>query len=367
MKIDRVELVQIGLPLVHPFETSFMRETHKQCILVHVLGEGLHGWGEVVAMAEPLYNEETLKTCWHMLADFLIPLTLGRDWPDPWAWAAAVKPFRRNFMAKAGLEAALWDLFSQLQSQSLFQLWGGTRPRVPVGVSLGIEATQAELFGEVERALAAGYRRVKLKIKPGWDVEVVREARRRYPELILQVDANSAYTLEQASIFEALDDLNLLLIEQPLAHDDIIDHAALQKKLKTAVCLDESIHGLEDCRKALELGSCRIINIKPGRVGGYCESLRIHGYCRERNVPVWCGGMLETGIGRLQNLALASLDGFTLPGDVSASSRYFAEDIIEPAVTLEEDGTVLVPTEAGLHRRLRHDFIGTLCERRESF
>ena len=367
MKIDHVELFLISLPLAHPFETSFMREIDKDCILVRVQGEGLEGWGEVVAMAEPLYNEETLETAWHVLRDFLIPLTTGRAWDDPGQWAVAVVHFRRNFMAKAGLEGALWDLFSQLQCRSLADLWGGTRSRVEVGVSLGIEKTLPELLEQIDSSLKAGYRRVKLKIKPGWDLAIVREVRARYPELLLQVDANSAYRLEDAPIFEAMDDLGLLLIEQPLAHDDIIDHASLQGRLNTPLCLDESIHTREDCRKALQLGACRIINIKPGRMGGFCQARATHDLCRAQGIPVWCGGMLETGIGRLQNLALAALQGFSLPGDLSASARYFAEDIIDPPVVLESDGCVLVPTEIGISQRLRHDRLDRYTRRRQLF
>jgi len=363
--IEAVELRLISMPLVHPFETSFMRETDKDCILVRALGSGLEGWGEVVAMPEPLYNEETIATCWHMLVDFLIPKTLRRAWKDPGEWAQAMRPLRRNYMAKAGLEGALWDLYSQVQGKSLAQLWGGRRSRVPVGVSLGIEASMPELLAQVEQAVEAGYRRIKLKIKPTWDVAVVREVRRLYPQIQLQVDANSAYTLDDVEVFRAMEDLDLLLIEQPLAHDDIIDHATLQGQLATAICLDESIHSRDDCRKALQLQACRIINIKPGRVGGFCESLRIHELCQSHGVPVWCGGMLETGVGRLQNLALASLDGFTLPGDLSASARYFREDIIDPPVTLESDGCVVVPTHVGLGGRLDLSRVEHYCQKME--
>lgn len=333
------------MALRSPFETSFARETHKECLLVRVYSQGLEGWGEVVAMAEPLYNEETLETCWHILRDVLIPATLGRSWEHPTQWSQALSHIRRNYMARAGLEAALWDVYAQMQGQSLARLWGGTRERVEVGISLGIEANLDQLLPQIDQALSEGYRRVKLKIKPGWDVQVCREVRNRYPDLQLQVDANSAYQFSHLPIFQELDTLNLLLIEQPLAHDDIVDHAQLQRQLTTPICLDESIDSVEQCRRALDLGSARVINVKPGRVGGFTAARAIHDLCQARGVPCWVGGMLETGVGRLQNLALASLPNFTLPGDLSASRRYFENDIIDPEVVLESDGCVRVSTE----------------------
>ena len=348
MRIDRVELRWISMPLRMPFETSFARETDKDCLLVRVFGEGFEGWGEVVAMKEPLYNEETLKTCWHLLEDLLIPLVLSRPWSSVEEWCEATRHVRRNYMARAGLEAALWDLFSLCEGRSLSSLWGGVRARVEVGISLGIEASLDQLLPQVEAAIADGYRRIKLKIKPGWDLVPVAEVRRRWPELVLQVDANSAYRLSDGSHLAALDEFGLLLIEQPLEHDDIVDHATLARLLKTPVCLDESIDTVDQCRRALDLGSAAIINIKPGRVGGYDASRAIHDYCARRGVPCWVGGMLETGVGRLQNLALASLPNFTLPGDISASRRYFARDIIDPEVVLESDGCVRVPEVPGV-------------------
>lgn len=346
MQIDRVELRWVSIPLLTPFETSFARETDKDCLLVRVFGEGLEGWGEVVAMTEPLYNEETLKTCWHILEDLLVPLLFSRDWATVEDWTEATRHIRRNYMARAGLEAALWDLYSQCRKQSLSALWGGVRSRVEVGISLGIEACLDDLLPQIESA--AAYRRVKLKIKPGWDLEVVREVRSRWPSRLLQVDANSAYRLHDSDRLAGLDEFGLLLIEQPLEHDDIVDHATLQRSLRTPICLDESIDSMEQCRRALDLGSARIINIKPGRVGGFAASRSIHDLCAARGVPCWVGGMLETGIGRLQNLALASLPNFTLPGDISASRRYFARDIIDPEVVLESDGCVLVPETPGV-------------------
>jgi len=355
------------MPLRTAFETSFARETVKDCLLVRVQGEGAEGWGEVVAMKEPLYNEETLRTCWHILEDVLIPLTLERDWDSPEAWCQAVSHVRRNYMARAGLEAALWDLYSALQGHSLAQLWGGVRERVEVGISLGIEANLPALLAHVQSGVAEGYRRVKLKIKPGWDVAIVEEVRARYPSLVLQVDANSAYSLKDATLLAGLDALELLLIEQPLSHDDIVDHATLQKLLRTSICLDESIDNVHQCRRALELGSARIINVKPGRVGGYCAARAIHDLCLSRGVPCWVGGMLETGVGRLQNLALASLENFTLPGDISASRRYFERDIIEPEVVLESDGCVRVPEVAGVGQWLDWKALHSYTQRSEVF
>lgn len=348
MRIDRVELRWVSIPLRTPFETSFARETDKDCLLVRVFGEGYEGWGEVVAMKEPLYNEETLTTCWHILEDVLIPLLFSRDWSTVEEWCEATRHVRRNYMARAGIEAAIWDLHSLCERKSLAALWGGVRSRVEVGISLGIEADLAELLLQVEAGIAEGYRRVKLKIKPGWDFEPASAVRRRWPSLSLQLDANSAYRLQDTELLTPLDDFGLLLIEQPLDHDDIVDHATLQKSLKTPICLDESIDSVEQCRRALDLGSARIINIKPGRVGGYVASRAIHDLCAGRGVPCWVGGMLETGVGRLQNLALASLENFTLPGDISASKRYFERDIIDPEVMLESDSCVRVPEVPGV-------------------
>ncbi|MBT9582998.1 o-succinylbenzoate synthase [bacterium] len=367
MKIDAVELRLLCMELRTPFETSFARETHKECLLVRVDGEGLQGWGEVVAMSEPLYNEETLVTCWHILEDVLIPATLSRDWESPDLWAEGMVRYRRNYMAKAGMEAALWDLWSQLRAQPLSRLWRGVRDRVDVGISLGVESDLGHLLPRIEDALQEGYRRVKLKIKPGWDVEVVAEVRRRYPELTLQVDANSAYGLEHLPTFQALDELQLLMIEQPLAYDDIVDHAQLQQCLRTPICLDESIDSLDQCRRALNLGSARVINIKPGRVGGFWAARAIHDHCQQRGIACWVGGMLETGVGRLQNLSLASLPNFTLAGDISASRRYFERDIIEPEVELGADGKVSVPTEFGVGSRLHWPSLERYTQRRQRY
>ncbi len=367
MRIDRVELRWVSMPLRTPFETSFARETNKDCLLVRVFGEGFEGWGEVVAMNEPLYNEETLKTCWHILEDVLIPLVFSRDWSSVEDWCRSVRHIRRNYMARAGLEAALWDLYSLCEGKSLATLWGGVRSRVEVGISLGIESSLEQLLPQVEAGIAEGYRRIKLKIKPGWDLEVVKAVRSRWPDLVLQVDANSAYRLEDSELLKGLDDFSLLLVEQPLEHDDIVDHAVLQRSLSTPICLDESIDSGDQCRRALDLGSARIINIKPGRVGGFVASRAIHDLCAARGVPCWVGGMLETGVGRLQNLALASLPNFRLPGDISASRRYFTRDIIEPEVTLEPDGCVRVPQVPGVGQFLDWRALDFYTQRSEVF
>ncbi|MDR5695323.1 MAG: o-succinylbenzoate synthase [Armatimonadota bacterium] len=367
MRVEAIELRQIAMPLLFPFETSFGREEVKICLLVRIYADGLSGWGEAPASAAPLYNEETVGTAWHILESFIIPRVLGWTFHHPSEFPALVKDIRRHHMAKAGIEAALWDLFCQAESIPLYQALGGERRRIVVGVSLGIEETVDKLLSRIEDFLARGYRRIKVKIKPGWDVEVVKAIRRTFGEILLQVDANSAYTLEDIPIFEALDAFHLLLIEQPLAEDDLVDHAKLQAKLSTPICLDESIVHPEDARKAIELGSCRVINIKQARLGGLSAALRTHDICQERNVPVWCGGLLETGVGRAVNIALASLSNFRLPADLSASDRYFQEDIIEPPVTLNPDGTITVPTAPGLGFQVVEERVEKYTVRKQVF
>jgi O-succinylbenzoate synthase len=366
MRIERAELRQIELPFVFPFETSFGREDTKACVLVRLYADGLEGWGEAPAAAAPLYNEETVGTAWHVLEEFILPLLLGRDLDDPREFPPLVRHLRRHHMAKAGAEAALWDLYCQRRGISLAEALGGTRRTVEVGVSLGIEPDVAILLGRIEEFLKRGYRRIKVKIKPGWDVGVVRQIRDRFGGIRLQVDANSAYTPAQASVLRALDEFDLLLIEQPLGEDDIVDHAALQKQLRTPICLDESIVTPDDARKALDLGSCRVINIKAARLSGLAAGVQTHDLCRARGIPVWCGGLLETGIGRATNLALASLPNFVLPSDLSASDRYFQEDLIDPPVTLNADGTITVPTTPGLGFAVRTERIDRATTRRTS-
>ena len=351
MKIDRVELRELHLPLVHFFETSFGRTTARRIVLVRAESaesEGLTGWGEVTCGEEPFYNYETPETAWHILRDFLAPWTLKREWATPSALAERFRPIRGHNMAKAGLENALWDLEAQRQGMPLWKLLGGTLEEIPCGVSIGIQNSVEELLDNIGREVAAGYQRIKLKIKPGWDTEVLERVRARFPRIVLSVDANSAYTLDDLPHLKELDRFLLLMIEQPLHWNDIVDHAKLQRGLETAICLDESIHGAADARQAIELGSCKIINIKLGRVGGHTTARETQELCRARRVPVWCGGMLESGIGRAHNIAMSTLAGFTLPGDVSASQRYWREDIIEPEVTVSPRGTIAAPQRPGL-------------------
>jgi O-succinylbenzoate synthase len=352
VKIERIEMHHIDLPLVHPFETSFGRETTRSCILVAVHAAGFIGWGECVAGAGPWYSYETLGTAWHVLRDFLIPMVLGQEVASPAGVEACFRRVRGHPMARAALEASVRDLLAQNQGMTLAASLGGRRDRVPVGVSLGVEPSLERLIEEVSRHVDEGYRRVKLKIKPGWDVEIVRTVRERWPDLPLQVDANAAYTLAHVAIFRELDQLDLLLIEQPLHHDDIVDHAKLQAQLQTPLCLDESIHSPAHARWALEIDACRVINIKVGRVGGLAAARRIHDLCEERGVPVWCGGMLETNVGRAANVALATLPNFILPGDISASARYYERDIAEPDFALNDDSTLSVPSGPGLGVRV---------------
>jgi len=365
IKIDGVEIRLIRLPLIEPFETSFGKIDSRLIFLVSLEADGLRGWGEVVASEEPRYSYETVGTALHVLRDFLGPALLQGTISSLDDLANRLTPVRGHNMAKAGLELAFMHLLAQIRGVSLSTLIGGERQRVPVGVSLGIQPKISRLLERVERYLSLGYQRIKLKIKPGWDLDVVSEVRRKYPNILLSVDANSAYRLKDQEHLKHLDDFNLLMVEQPLENDDLIDHAKLQKVMKTSLCLDESITNLRQAKLALELGSCRIINIKIGRVGGYSAALGIHDLCASQNVPVWCGGMLESGIGRAHNLALASLRGFTLPGDISASSRYFERDIISPEVTVAADGTVAVPTGVGLGFDIDLDFINHLTETRE--
>lgn len=348
MRIDRVELRHVRMPLLRPFETSFGSEAERDCIIVRLDAEGLVGWGECAADRWPGYSYETVGTAWHFLEEFAIPRLLAEPIGGPSELRARLRDLKGHCLARAGLEMALWDLAGKATSRSLADLLGGTRRRVEVGVSIGIQPDIRTLVSIVDSYIRQGYCRVKLKIKPGRDVDEVRAVRREFPGLRLQVDANSAYSLEQAQVFEAMDDLDLLLIEQPLAEDDLIDHSRLQACLRTPICLDESIQGLRHARQALDIGACRVINIKPGRVGGLSEAVAIHDLCLARGVPVWCGGMLETGIGRAANLALASLPGFTLPGDISATDRYYEEDIAQPRFVLHADSTIAVPRKPGL-------------------
>ena len=367
MRIDNIHLYHIRMPYVTPFQTSRWTELDRECVIVRVRAGGLTGWGECCASQDCAYSYETVKTNWLILEDFIIPDVLAADLPDIAAYEAAVEHITGHPMAKAGLEMALWDCFAQAAGVSLQTFIGGAGNRVPVGVSVGIQPTTRQLLDVVGGYLAQGYGRVKLKIKPGRDVDDTAAVRGAYPNLRLQVDANSVYRLQDADRLKALDDLGLLLIEQPLGRDDIIDHAKLQPLLQTPLCLDESITSTTHARWALELGACRIINIKPGRVGGLAEAIRVHDYCRARGVPVWMGGMLETGLGRAANVAVASLPGFTLPGDISASARYYAEDLITQPFVLNPDSTLSVPTGPGLGVTVRPEVLEKVTLRQQAF
>ena len=356
------------LPLVHFFETSFGRIDDKHFILVRLDGEGATGYGECVAEQDPYYSSETNETAWHIITNFVAPRVLGADFAHPRDLFPALKPIRGHNMAKAAVEMAAWDLFATERGEPLSRVLGGShlrsgssggqaRDRIASGVSIGIQRSLDELAAKVERELAAGYRRIKIKIKPGWDLSAVETVRARFGAIPLMVDANAAYTLADADHLAELDRFDLMMIEQPLDYDDIADHAALQRRLKTPICLDESIKTTAIAREAIAAGACRIINIKPGRVGGFAESIRLHDLCASQGIPVWHGGMLESGIGRAANVHLSTLANFTLPGDIAASARYFDPDLIEPPIEVAADGTVAVPTAAGIGVVIREDRI----------
>jgi O-succinylbenzoate synthase len=347
MKISSIDLYVIKMPLKSPFLTHLGAVTDREGIIVSVMDEeGVSGFGEGVAFSSPWYTEETVETSLHMLTSFLIPLLEKNPIKHPKEVSGLFRSVRRNHMAKAALETAIWDLYAKREKQALSKLIGGKRERIPSGVVVATDSTENALK-QIEGYLKEGYQRFKIKINPELDLAFLREIRRHYPEIVLMADANSAYSLKDIDRLKALDEYELLMIEQPLAHDDIIEHAILQKEIQTPICLDESIVTFEDARKAIELGSCKIINIKIGRVGGLSEAIRIHNYCYEPNIPVWCGGMIEFGVSRAHNIALASLPGFSIPGDISASSRFWEQDIILPEVTVN-DGWVDVPGEPGI-------------------
>jgi o-succinylbenzoate synthase len=347
LRIDRADLIIVRMSLVRSFETSSSRRSDLEHILVKVYADGLIGWGECASPVDPYYCEETTETAWHILKEFIVPAVLGRSFSSIEQLRAFYAKVKRNNFAKAGLEMAAWDLLARAAEQPLHALLGGTRNEILSGVSLGIESDMGRLFGIIDQYLDEGYRRVKLKIGPGKDVAYIGQVRERYPDLPLMADANSAYRVADLPTLKQLDEFDLMMIEQPLAHDDIVDHAQLQRALKTPICLDESIHTADDARKALDLGSGKIINIKVSRLGGLDEAKKVHDLCRERGVPVWCGGMHEYGVGRAANVAICSLPGFVLPGDVSGSDKYYAEDIVDPPI-LAKNGAIAVPDAPGL-------------------
>jgi O-succinylbenzoate synthase len=366
MKIIQVDLREIRLPLVHFFETSFGRTTERRILLARLTdADGAEGWGECTAGEGPFYCEEWTDSAWSTLKTYLAPMVLGREVAGAADIFSLMKAVRGNRMAKAALETACWDLEAKRAGVPLWKHLGGVRREIACGVSIGIQDTIEALLAKIEVELDAGYQRIKIKIKPGWDINVLEKVRARFPEIRLMGDANSAYSLADAPLFRAMDEFDLMMIEQPLAYDDMLDHAELQKQVKTSICLDESIRTPADAGHAIDLNACRIINVKLGRVGGHREAQRMERICRERNIPVWCGGMLESGIGRAHNIAMATLEGFMLPGDVSASARYWAEDIIEPSVTITPAGTIIAPDAPGLGFEIKHGRIDKLTVRKE--
>jgi O-succinylbenzoate synthase len=350
--IERIELRLLRLPLVRFFETSFGRVHDRSFLLVRVEGEGECGWGECVAESQPYYSPETTRTAWHVIAEYVAPIVVGRRFDHPSGVFDALRRIRGHNMAKAAVEMATWDLFARQQGQPLARVLGGSGARIAsgiaAGVSIGIQDSLEQLVERVRIELAAGYRRVKIKIKPGWDLEAVETVRAAVGTIPLMVDANAAYRLEDAAHLAHLDAFDLMMIEQPLDYDDIRDHAELQRRLRTAICLDESIHSVRAAGDAIAIGACRVINIKPGRVGGHGESIRLHDLAAAHAVPVWHGGMLESGIGRAHNIHLSTLSNFTLPGDVAASRRYYAPDLVEPGIEVRPDGTIAVPAGPGI-------------------
>lgn len=348
MRIERMELRLLRLPLVRFFETSFGRTAERRFVLVTVEGDGAVGRGECVADANPFYSAETTGTAWHVISEFIAPLVAGRDFAHPREIWPALQPIRGHNMAKAAVEMAAWDLFASQQGVPLWQALGGSHRRIEAGVSIGIQDSLEELVERVAIERGAGYRRVKIKIKPGWDVEPVALLRQRFGDFPLMVDANGAYRLADAATLQALDDYALMMVEQPLEYDDLRDHARLQARMRTALCLDESIGSVRQAEEAIDLGACRVINVKPGRVGGHAVSRDLHDLAARHGVPVWHGGMLESGVGRAHNLHLSTLPNFTLPGDVAASRRYYAPDLIDPEIDVQPDGTIAVPAGAGI-------------------
>ena len=368
LQLDRVELREIELPLKAPFETSFGRSTRRRILLVRCsTRRGMTGYGECVAMEHPFYNHETIDTAWLMTTKYIVPLLEAAQIQSAAQVRDALAPIRENRMAKAGVEAAIWDLEAKLAEQPLWRYIGGTQAEIACGVSIGLQDSTEALLEQVSRELESGYQRIKIKIKPGKDAQLVEAVRRQFPNITLSVDANSAYSLvTDCPLLTRLDDFALLMIEQPLAPGDLVDHAKLQRALNTSICLDESIVSLANAQHAHELGACRIINIKLGRVGGYSEAKDIQAFAQAHGMPVWCGGMLEAGIGRAHNIALSTLSGFTLPGDVSASERYWEQDIIEPPVTVSRAGTITAPTGHGIGFDVNEAFVDALTVRRET-
>jgi o-succinylbenzoate synthase len=365
VKIKQIELIEINMPLVSFFETSFGRTYDRRIILARVEdADGFAGWGECTCGETPGYSEEWTDSCWVTIEKILAPMVLEREFEkasDVWGLMNKVRGSR---MAKAALETAVWDLEAKKLNVPLWRHLGGVRREIPCGVSIGIQESEAHLFEKIRTELDAGYQRIKIKIAPGWDFEILKRVREKFGSILLTGDANSAYRLDDIELFKKIDEFGLMMLEQPLSHDDIFDHAKLQKEITTPVCLDESIHSSADARKAIELEACRIINVKLGRVGGHTQARLVEEVCRQAGIPVWCGGMLEAGVGRAHNIAMSTLAGFTLPGDVSASKRYWHEDIIEPEVTVSAGGTIDAPENAGIGFEVKRGRIDDLTVRK---
>lgn len=366
MKIEAITLREIRMPLVHFFETSFGRTYERRILLVTLHCQGLDAWGECVAGEDPFYSEEWVEGAWLTISEYLAPAVLGRKLEAGRDCVPLFARIRGHRMAKAAIENALWDAEARETGQPLWKLLGGTRREIACGVSIGIQDTVEQLLEKIATELAAGYQRIKVKVKPGWDVKVLERIRQKWPDILLSCDANSAYTLDDAEHLKRFDEFQLLMMEQPLWNDDIYLHARLQRELQTRICLDESIRNSRDAEMAAELRACGIVNIKVGRVGGFSEAVRVHDICQLHQIPVWCGGMLESGVGRAQNIALSTLNNFSLPGDVSASKRYWREDIIEPEVKVSSKGTIKVGDEAGTGYRVREELVEKLTVRKET-
>ncbi len=366
MKIEAITLREIQMPLVHFFETSFGRTYSRRILLVTVHSEGVDGWGESVVGEDPFYSSEWIESAWPTLTEYLIPMMLGKSIASGRDCPSLFAKVRAHRMAKAALENAVWEVEAIQKQLPLWKLLGGTRREIPSGVSIGIQDSVEQLLEKIQVELAAGYRRIKVKVKPGWDINVLERIRSRWADITLSCDANSAYTLDEVEHLRKFDQFNLLMIEQPLWNDDVYYHARLQKELRTSICLDESIVSARSAAVALELGACGIVNIKVGRVGGFREAISIHDVCQSHKVPVWCGGMLETGIGRAHNIALSTLSNFHLPGDVSASKRYWKEDIIDPEVEVSPQGMIAISDQAGTGYRVKPDLIEKLTVRKQT-
>jgi O-succinylbenzoate synthase len=365
--IQSIELREIRLPLVHFFETSFGRTTERRIVLARVTdADGVEGWGECTAGEGPFYSDEWTESAWTTLREFLCPMVIGERIESASRVFELMKPVRGHRMAKATIETACWDLDAKKAGVPLWQHLGGTRREISSGVSIGIQDTPDILLQKIRKEVDAGYQRIKIKIKPGWDVQIIARVRKEFPEIRLMGDANSAYSLSDVSLFQQLDLFNLMMLEQPLSHHDLFDHATLQRQIQTPICLDESIRTAEDATHAIALGSCKIINVKLGRVGGHAEAKRVEQVARENGIPVWCGGMLESGIGRAHNIAMSTHAGFTLPGDVSASARYWEEDIIDPPVTVSARGTITAADAPGIGFNVNLPRLDALTVRKET-